>query len=82
MTPQIIGRRPQGVRVLPSVAVTKRTVIDYQPSWLLLAIPTTLLALRARRKKSKTEDAAEQHSPAAGLDMAAQKQRWRRRKTR
>ena len=75
MWPQISIHRPQGL--LPKVAVGKRTVIDYQPSWLLLAIPTTLLALRAARRKLRGPGNERQSSPD-GADVAAgPKRRWR-----
>ena len=50
MLPEISVHRPRGV--LPKVAVQKRTVVDYQPSWLLVAIPA-LAMLRAGRRRSK-----------------------------
>lgn len=50
MLPQLVVHQPKGI--LPKVALRKRTVVDYQPSWLLVAVPA-LLALRNRRKASK-----------------------------
>jgi hypothetical protein len=50
MLPEISVHRPRGV--WPKVAVQKRTVVDYQPSWLLVAIPA-LAALSAGRRRSK-----------------------------
>lgn len=49
MLPEIIVHRPRGV--LPKLAVRQRvvTVVDYQPSWVLLAIPAVAV-LRARKR--------------------------------
>ena len=47
MLPEITVHRPRGV--LPKVAVHQRTVIDYQPSWLLLAIKAAIAVLLAKR---------------------------------
>ena len=52
MFPEITIHRPHGV--VPKVAVGKRTVVEYQPSWLLLALPTVAV-LAARRKQSRAQ---------------------------
>ena len=50
MLPEITVRRPQGL--VPRLTVRRRTVVDYQPSWLLLAVP--VLAVAAARRKGST----------------------------
>lgn len=60
MLPEINVRRPSGLRAMPKVAVRQRKVIDYEPSWMLLAVPA-LLALRSRRRKAGAKAAS---SPA------------------
>ena len=50
MFPEVKVHAPRGV--LPKVAVRQRTVLDYQPSWLLLAVPAVLV-LRSRRSKTR-----------------------------
>lgn len=52
--PQVRVHRPHGA--LPTVAVRKRTVLDYEPGWLLLAAAPALLALRSARKGRSTSD--------------------------
>ena len=52
MFPEVKVHAPRGV--LPKVAVRQRTVLDYQPSWLLLAVPA-VLALRSRRSKTRAQ---------------------------
>lgn len=51
MFPEIRVHRPRGV--VPKVAVRKQTVVEYQPSWLLLAVPAVTI-LAARRRKTRT----------------------------
>lgn len=76
MTPEITVHRPHGV--LPKVSVQKRTVIDYQPSWLLLAIPT-LVVVRSWRKRRKARSEAPDQPPVE-LPEGSQSPagRWRR----
>lgn len=70
MLPEITVRRPQGV--LPRVTVRQRTVVEYQPSWLLLAVPVaSVLAARRRRSRAQISETqtrqrtgSEQTSPA------------------
>lgn len=69
MFPEITIHRPHGV--VPKVAVRKRTVVEYQPSWLLLAVPTVAV-LAARRKKSRAQTRPAQTrpaQPASGTDL-------------
>jgi hypothetical protein len=74
MRPEMTIHRPRGV--LPKVAVHRRTVVDYQPSWLLLAIPA-LAVVRARRRKARVP--AEQRAQAtADLPETQASRRWRR----
>ena len=68
MFPEITVHRPRGV--VPSVAVRKRTVVDYQPSWLLLALPTVAV-LAARRKKSRAQTRPVQPETDDGTPGAA-----------
>ena len=51
MLPEIKVHTPRGL--LPRVAVRQRRVIDYQPSWLLVAIPAALLVARRRRSRAQ-----------------------------
>lgn len=64
MFPEIQIHRPHGV--VPKVAVRKRTVVEYQPSWLLLALPTVAV-LAAKRKKSRAQTRPAQ--PATDTDL-------------
>lgn len=52
MFPELTIRRPSGP--LPRVAVHRRTVVEYQPGWLLLALPVVLL-LASRRRAPRAE---------------------------
>lgn len=61
MFPEIKIHRPHGF--VPKIAVRKRTVVEYQPSWLLLALPMAAV-LAARRKKSPA-----QTRPATANDL-------------
>ena len=65
MFPQLTVHRPRGV--LPKVAVQKRTLVDYQPSWWVVAIPA-FLVLRAARRRSRS--AADQQQAAPTVDAA------------
>jgi len=77
MLPEITVHRPRGV--LPKVAVGKRTTVDYQPSWLLLAVPALAL-LRTRRRKSRAQTAGQQQPLADVSDPTPPPTpRWRRR---
>ncbi|CAN5212975.1 hypothetical protein BH24ACT10_BH24ACT10_10650 [soil metagenome] len=65
MLPTINVHRPRGV--LPKVSLRKRTVVDYQPSWLLLAVPA--LALAARRRSSQQDgDESSTHGRRSGAE--------------
>jgi CBS domain-containing protein len=57
MFPQIRVHAPRGVRLLPRLAVHQRTVVDYQPSLLLLAAPAVLM-MASRRRKSRSGSSA------------------------
>ena len=59
MLTKITVRRPRGV--VPKVTVRRRTVVEYQPSWLLLAVPVAVVA--ARRKRSRAQISPEQTTP-------------------
>ena len=52
MFPEVKVHVPRGV--LPKLAVRQRTVLDYQPSWLLLAVPAVLV-LRSRMSKTRAQ---------------------------
>lgn len=77
MSPEITVHRPRGV--LPKVVVQKRTVVDYQPSWLLIAIPA-LVVLRARRRKSQAQHDVPQHATGGEPELASAPtgRSWRR----
>lgn len=53
MTPQVRVHRPHGV--IPKISVRKRTVVDYQPSWLLFGAPAALVWAARRRARSEVE---------------------------
>lgn len=74
MKPEITIHRPRGV--LPKLAIQKRTAVDYQPSWLVVAIPT-LAALRAMRRRSRKQDYEEQQ-PQFADDSELPRSRFRR----
>lgn len=63
MLPKINVHRPHGV--VPKLSIRKRTVIDYRPSWLLLAVPA--LALIKARSRRSTEN-VDQSAPARSGD--------------
>ena len=57
MSVDITIRRPG---LLPRLAVRERTVVDYQPSLLLLAVPAAVALLRRRRSSSSGGSGAAQ----------------------
>lgn len=63
MLPEIKLHRPRGF--LPKVSVRERTVVDYQPSWLLLALPALGL-LFARRMGTSPSHAGSSSSAESG----------------
>jgi hypothetical protein len=76
MRPEMIIHRPRGV--LPKVAVERRTVVDYQPSWLLLALPAVAV-VRARRRKTRMQAEQPAEATADLADPPTQpSSRWRR----
>lgn len=83
MLPTVKVHRPRGV--LPKVSLRKRTVVDYQPSWLLLAVPALALAAR-RRSSGQDEDTSStpgrrSRTEVSGLpDSSAPAQDGRRRR--
>ena len=52
MFPDLRVHAPRGVT--PRLKVRRKTVIDYQPSWLLLALPAVALAVRSRKSRAQT----------------------------
>lgn len=62
MFPEIAVHRPRGV--VPKVAVRKRTVLECQPGWLLLAVPA-VLALRAAGRKTREQAQAKGQAESA-----------------
>ena len=68
MIPEITVHRPRGV--VPKVAVRQRTVVEYQPSWLLLALPAVAI-LASRRKASTAQSTSAQPGPDLGTQDAA-----------
>lgn len=74
MFPEITVHRPRGV--LPRFAVRRRTVVDYQPSWLLLLLPAAAV-LATRKSKSRAQTRSAQ--PAAGTDLPGEAPRRGRR---
>lgn len=79
MSPAISVHRPRGL--LPKVVVQKRTVVDYQPSWLLLLIPA-LAVLRARRRKLKAQVGEAELDAELSDFVEPSGQRWRRPRLR
>ena len=76
MLPEITVHRPRGV--LPKVAVHQRTVIDYQPSWLLLAIPAAIAVLVAQRKsRARAEPLQQSATDIAEGTTSSTPRRWR-----
>lgn len=63
MSPQISIHRPRGV--LPKVTVRKRTLVDYQPSWLLLALPALGVLRRARTSRSQAGPSSKSRTPSS-----------------
>ena len=76
MLPEITVHRPRGV--LPKLTVHQRTVVDYQPSWLLLAIPATIAVLRAKRKsRARAEPPQQYATDIAEGTTSSTPRRWR-----
>lgn len=50
MFPEVRVHAPRGARLVPKLVVRRRTVLDYQPSLLLLAVPAVLVMASRRRK--------------------------------
>ena len=66
MVPEIRVHTPRGV--WPQVTVGQRPVVDYQPSWLLLAVPAVLvLAARKRKSRAQARGAEPSSAGVAGL---------------
>ena len=63
MFPEITVHRPRGV--VPRLAVRKRVVVDYQPSWLLLALPVVAVAA-SRRRQAAAQPSTTQPAPRSG----------------
>jgi CBS domain-containing protein len=75
MFPEVKVHAPRGV--LPKVAVRQRTVLHYQPSWLLLAVPAVLV-LRSRRSKTRARagsTAASSPGPSGGATAGGGRRR-------
>ena len=68
MFPDIKVHPPRGV--LPQLAVRQRPVVDYQPSWLLLAVPAVVV-LAARRRKSRAQAAGTEPLSASVAGLAS-----------
>lgn len=77
MSPEITVHRPRGV--LPKVVVQKRTVVDYQPSWLLIAIPALAVVRLTRRKMQPRTDQLSAELADSPDPFSA---RWRRPRLR
>ena len=76
MLPEITVHRPRGV--LPRLTVHQRTVVDYQPSWLLLAIPATIAVLRAKRNpRARAEPPQQYATDIAEGTTPSTPRRWR-----
>jgi hypothetical protein len=76
MLPEITVHRPRGV--LPKLTVHQRTVVDYQPSWLLLAIPATIAVLRAtRNSRAGAEPRQQSAADIAEGTTSSTPRRWR-----
>ena len=76
MLPEITVHRPHGV--VPKLVVRKRTVVDYHPSWLLLALPVVAVAAAARRRSGPKTRPVQPGTSAPG-DTAPAPRRGRRR---
>lgn len=63
MLPAVNIHRPRGI--VPKVTVRKRTTLDYQPSWLLLALPAlaAVKALRSGSSSDETQQETQQETP-------------------
>ena len=63
--PEIAVHRPRGL--LPKLVVGQRcvTVVDYQPSWLLLIIPVVAVLMAKRRMTRAPKGDAIQTGPVA-----------------
>lgn len=66
MFPEVKVHSPRGV--FPRLAVRQRTVVHYQPSWLLVAVPA-VVGLAARRRKARAQAAG---TPASSPGTGAQ----------
>ena len=76
MLPEITVHRPRGV--LPKLTVHQRTVVDYQPSWLLLAIPAAIAVLPANRKsRARAEPPEQSAADIAEGTTSSTPRRWR-----
>ena len=75
MSAQITVHLPHGI--VPKIAVNKKTVVDYQPSWLLLAVPAMVL-WRAMRRTAPTPGATPRDLSTDRPDLAASSggRRW------
>ena len=76
MFPEVKVHAPRGVRILPRLAVHQRTVVDYEPSLLLLAVPAVML-MASRRRKARSR-AAGTSVPAGTTGGAVNAGRGRR----
>ena len=65
--PQVTVHRIRGL--IPKVTVRRRIVVDYQPSWLVVAVPAALAlwSVVARRKRSAAARASASSSASASM---------------
>lgn len=75
MLPEIVVHRPRGF--LPRLVVRKRTVLEYQPSWLLLALPVLAVPVRARYKSPRRPAAPQLTVAQDAADLVAHERRRR-----
>ena len=69
--PEFTVHRPRGL--LPKLVVGQRTVtvVDYQPSWLLLIIPAAAVLMAKRKSTRAPEGDAVQTGPVVAPPAAA-----------
>jgi CBS domain-containing protein len=77
MFPEVKVHAPRGVRILPRLAVHQRTVVDYEPSLLLLAVPAVML-MASRRRKARSRATGTAVSSAGTTGGAVNAGRGRR----
>jgi hypothetical protein len=66
MLPELNVHSPRGA--LPRIALHRRTVVEYQPGWLILALPAALVL--ASRRRSPRDEQTVLASPTADMTDA------------